>query len=367
MDKIFVTKSFLPPKAEYDDYIQKIFETHHLTNYGLLEAALQNKLSTYLNTKHICLTANGTLALMIALRHAGLSGKKVITTPFTYVATLSALLWEGCIPIFADIDQNTLCINPKSIKHILIKHPDAAGIVPVHVFGNACDTVGIQAICHKHNLTCIYDAAHAFGATLYNRSLMDYGDFAIGSFHATKLFHTVEGGCIISHTDQDQQNISLHHAFGHIQDDYYTLGINAKLSEIHAAMGLAILPHLPNIIAKRKKICDLYDDLLPLDILKRPHFHDDLDYNYAYYPIQFPDEASLCTVKMALEAHNIFPRRYFYPSLTTLSYLPTISKNCECPIADRTALTSLCLPLYPDLSEEKIKQITSIICAHIHT
>lgn len=186
----------------------------------------------------------------------------MITTAFSYVATLSALLWEGCTPVFADIDPETLCLSPESVRRALVAHPDAAGLLPVHVYGNACDVDGLENICREHGLACVYDAAHAFGSSLKGRSLLDFGDYSVCSFHATKLFHTVEGGCVVTHSKADQRRMELLRAFGHIGDTHLALGLNAKMSELHAAMGLCLLPHLEENIRLRAEICSRYDALL---------------------------------------------------------------------------------------------------------
>lgn len=358
---LFVTRSFLPPAEEYEVLLRQAFSNCQLTNHGPLENRLKNDLQKFLHVQNICLTSNGTLALMLAIRQSGLSGKKIITTPYTYVATLSALLWEGCIPIFADIDPHSLCIAPKSVEKILQEHPDCAGILAVHVYGNACEVEALDVLCHKHNLICIYDAAHTFGSTYLERSLLDFGDYAICSFHATKLFHSVEGGCIISHTEENAYNLHLLTSFGHIHDDHQMLGINTKMSELHAAIGLAVLPYIPNNIMIRKKLSLLYESLLPMERLTRPYLHDGLKYNYAYFPIIFESEACLLKVKKVLETNNIFPRRYFYPSLTTLPYLPTLTRKSLCPVADSIARCALCLPLYETLEPHYIEQIATII------
>ncbi|OXS28985.1 MAG: aminotransferase [Desulfovibrio sp. MES5] len=275
------------------------------------------------------------------------------------------MLWEGCTPVFADIDQDTLCLSPKSILETLQRHPDAAGIMPVHVYGNACDIEEIERICSDHSLVCIYDAAHAFGARYKGRSLLDYGDYAVCSFHATKLFHTVEGGCIVSHSEEQEHAIELLHAFGHIGDQHYSLGINGKLSELHAAMGLAVLPYIGEIMQSRSEVFGYYEEFLPKEGVARPTLQDGLQYNYAYFPVLFSSEAELLLIKSALEEANIFPRRYFYPSLTTLPYLPEISKKCLCPIADSIAPRVLSLPLYPGLQKGDVQRIAEILARNI--
>jgi len=362
---LFVTRSFLPPKEEYEILVRQAFENHHLTNHGPLETRLNNDLRDFLPTQHLCLTANGTLALMLALRQAGLSGKKVITTPYTYVATLSALLWEGCTPLFADIDPHSMCISPESIEKILKEHPDAAGVLAVHVYGNVCDVEALEALCNQHNLLCIYDAAHAFGTKYKGRSALDFGDYAACSFHATKLFHSAEGGCVVCHSKENAHQLHLLSSFGHSGDTHYTLGINVKMSELHAAMGLAVLPYVRANSLARQKISLQYEALLPMEAIKRPCLRDGLEYNYAYFPIIFESESCLLKAKKALEANNIFPRRYFYPSLTTLPYLPEITKKFSCPVAESIARRALCLPLHEALETQYVEQIAAIVRASL--
>jgi dTDP-4-amino-4,6-dideoxygalactose transaminase len=357
--RIFVTKAFMPAKEEFLKYVEKIFSSRSLTNQGELARELEDRLAAYLKTPHVLACANGTLALMMGLRLAALGGKKVVTTPFTYVATLSAIMWEGCIPVFADIDPETLCLSPESLRECLKLHPDVAGVVPVHIFGNACDVQAIEAICREHGIVCLYDAAQTFGASYGGRSLLAYGDYSICSFHATKVFHAVEGGCLVVHSQEDKHQAVLLRAFGHLGDEHYSLGFNAKLSELHAAMGLCLLDKAADNIAKRKAVSALYDAALPKRGLRRPALRPGLVYNYAYYPVIFDSEEVLLRVRDALRRENIFPRRYFFPALNTLPYLP--AREQSCPVAESVARRVLCLPLYGELEERAVAKIAAII------
>lgn len=363
-EDIFVTRSPLPPLAEYLRCVEDIFATRRLTNNQTYVHRLEESLGCFLKLPHVSLSVNGTAALQLALRLSGLAGKKVLTTPFTYVATLSALLWEGCTPVFADIDANTLCLAPEAVEEALSVHPDVAGLLPVHVYGNACDVDRLEQLSTKRGLLCMYDAAHAFGSVLNGRSLLAFGDYAACSFHATKLFHTVEGGCLVTHSIEDQRRVELLRAFGHIGDEHLALGINAKMSELHAAMGLCLLPLLAENIRLRAKICARYDALLTSTAararLRRPRLASGLAYNYAYYPVIFEGEAQLLRVKTALEAKHIHPRRYFYPALTELSYLPAASRS-PCPVAEDLSRRVLCLPLYAELRPEEVENISDIV------
>ena len=299
----------------------------------------------------------------------GLNGKTVITTPFTYVATLSALLWEGCTPLFADIDPESLCLSPGEAARQLEAHPEAAGLLPVHVYGNACDVNTLGAVARQGGLAVLYDAAHAFGSRLDGKSLFAFGDAATASFHATKLFHTVEGGCIVAHDPALKEELELLRAFGHRGDTHYSLGINAKLSELHAAMGLCLLPQLADTIAQRAVLTGLYDAALNLgpdgapnqEGMRRPRLAPGLDWNHAYYPVIFPDAGARARVTRALEARDIHPRRYFFPSLTRLPYV-----DCPpCPVAEDMAERVLCLPLWADMAPELVAEIADVTLASV--
>lgn len=359
-ERINVTKATLPPFAEYAQKLAEIFASHQLTNQSANVQKLEAELSSYLDSPALLACANGTLALQLAIRHLGLAGKKVITTPFTYVATVSALLWEGCEPVFADIDPGTLCMDPASVMAKLEEHPDVAGILPVHVFGNAADVDRLGEIATEHRLNILYDAAHAFGSRLHGRSLFSYGDAAIGSFHSTKLFHTVEGGCIATQNVEDRKSIHLRRAFGHVNDNHYCLGINAKMSELHAAMGLCLLPRIGELIRARAQKTALYDKLLDLENnskLRSIVLAPGLEWNHAYYPLIFESESALNRAMAALAAQNIHPRRYFYPSLTNLPYV----KPQPAPVANDIATRILCLPLWTEMEDEVAERTARII------
>lgn len=355
-----VTRAVLPPLEAYIDCVRDIFASRQITNQGVYARRLETSLAEYLNVPTLSLCANGTLALQVALRLLGLNGKKVITTPFTYVATVSALLWEGCTPVFADIDPATLCINPEEVARLLAEHPDTAGLLPVHVYGNACDVDRLAELANKHGLRVLYDAAHAFGSTLNGVSLFAWGDAAVSSFHATKLFHTVEGGCVITQRPDDKARLDLLRAFGHVGDDHRCVGINAKMSELHAAMGLCLLPAVANILTLRAEKAALYDKALRLgegSALRRPTLAPGLVWNYAYYPVILPDHASLVRTLAALSRREIHPRRYFYPSLTRLPYI----SSPPCPVAEDLAERVLCLPFWPEMDDSLIAEIAGVV------
>lgn len=355
-----VTESFLPPESEFISCLDNIFKTHNLTNQGPYVRKLEKDLKEFLNVAQLVACANGTLALQLAIRFTELAGKKVITTPFTYVATLSSLLWEGCEPIFADIDPETLCLEPAAVEQALAEHDDVAGIMPVHVFGNACDVNSFEALARKYNLKIVYDAAHAFGSRLCGKSLLDYGDASACSFHATKIFHSVEGGCVVTPDPKDSNKLTLLRAFGHRNDNHIQLGINAKMSELHAAMGLCVLKYTPGNLEKRAKLAKIYDELLDMansSSIKKPVLARNLVWNHAYYPVILQNEKTLGRLIVALNRENIYPRRYFFPSLTTLPYAP----KQRCPIADDIANRILCLPFWADIPEKTMEKVARIV------
>ncbi len=354
-DKIFVTKSFLPKFEDYTEILRGVFERGVLTNQGMLVQQLESKLESYLAVERLQYVCNGTAALQLALRALDLQGTEIITTPFSYVATSSSLLWEGCKPVFVDIEPEFYTINPNLIEDAIT--PNTKAILAVHVFGKSCAVESIDAIAKKHNLKIIYDGAHAFGTNYKGKSLLAYGDVCTLSFHATKLFHTVEGGGCVSLNSEINEKINLIKRFGHVQDDHYMLGINAKQSEFHAAMGLVNLRHVDNILASRKRICEWYTELL-YGYVTIPHSQLGCQWNYAYYPVLFISFEQREKVFAALEENDIYPRRYFYPSLNLLPYL---KETYSCPVSEDIAQRIACLPLYHDLLFESVEKIANII------
>jgi len=352
---INVTKTYLPPLEEYIEQLRKIWESGHVTNNGPLLLDLEEQLKQFLGVKHLFLTANGTLGLQIALKALEVTGR-VITTPFSYVATTGSLLWEQCTPVFADINESDFCIDPNRVESLLDEHTQA--ILAVHVYGYSCDVHALADLGERYSIPIIYDAAHAFGARLGENSLASYGDVSVLSFHATKLFHTVEGGAVITNDDNVARKIRLFRAFGHIGDEYFTIGINAKNSELHAAMGLCTLPHVQEMIEMRHRLSDAYDKLFSGLPVARPRSAEkDLIYNYAYYPVVFPNEAILLTAQSVLQSNGVIPRRYFYPSLNQLPY----RHGEKCPVAEDLSPRVLCLPLSHQVTPEIQRTIANII------
>lgn len=352
---INVTKAYLPPIEEYIEYLEKIWASSWLTNNGPLVQELEDKLKKYLGVKHLFFTSNGTIALQIAIKALGLKGE-IITTPFSYVATTTSILWENCNPVFVDINPKTFCIDHELVEQKIT--PNTEAILATHVYGIPCAVDEIEKIAQKYKLKIIYDAAHSFG-TIYNgKALASYGDISTLSFHATKLFHTIEGGAIITNDNEIARRINLFRSFGHIGDEYFSIGINGKNSEFHAAMGLCLIPRIHDFIEERKQLCALYDSILLSHNFIRPVIPEQTIYNYSYYPILFNDEDTLIKVKAELIKNGITPRRYFYPSLNKLPYINTMDK---CHNSDNYSQRVICLPLYIGLRTEEIEKICNII------
>ena len=352
---ITVTKTFLPPLIEYQKHLSKIWDKQWLTNRGPLLQELEEKLKNYLGINHILITNNGTIPLQIALKLLGKNGE-IITTPFSYVATTSAIFWENCTPVFVDIHKDYLCIDENKIEQAITTKTTA--ILATHVFGNPCNVEIIEKIAKKYKLKVIYDAAHCFGVKYKNKSIFEYGDISTCSFHATKVFHTAEGGAIFTKSKKLQHKVFYSHNFGHDGPSaFHGMGINAKTSELSGAMGLAVLDHIDYIFENRKRVCNYYDVNLNFDFLKTIKLRHKTNWNYCYYPIIFENEKKLLEILNKLNVSNIFPRRYFYPSLNTINYV----KGSKMPISENIASRILCLPLYAELSEKEQELIVSII------
>lgn len=350
-----VTKTFLPPQKEFNAILKRAWDKQWMTNRGELVLELEEKLKEYLQVPNIILTTNGTLPLQIALKTLGITGE-VITTPFSYVATTAVIVWEGCTPVFVDIDPEYLTIDETKIEAAITSKTQA--ILATHVFGNPCNVEAIDIIAKKHNLKVIYDAAHCFGVSYRGKSIFEYGDVSTCSFHATKIFHTGEGGAMFCQDEELYKRLYYHHNFGHKGHlEFQGLGINAKMSELQAAMGLALLPHFPQMLKERMTIIAIYDALLDLSKVSRLRIRKGADWNFAYYPVIFNSEEKLIFAESQLIDEQIFPRRYFYPSLNSLPYL------CfqPCPLAESISKRILCLPLYVGLKEVVVRKIFSII------
>ena len=351
---INVTRTYLPPIEEYIEKLKKVWETNWVTNQGPLTEELEKQLKEYLGVKNLLLVTNGTIALQIAIKALELKGE-IITTPFSYVATTTSILWENCTPVFCDIEDKTFCLDSDKIEKQITDKTSA--ILATHVYGFPCNILKIKSIADKHNLKVIYDGAHAFGVKINDESIFNYGDISTVSFHATKLFHTIEGGAIITSDSKLAEKMFLYRAFGHLDDEYFTIGINGRTSEFNAAMGLCNLPRVKNFIERRKEINLLYKSFLNTDRFKFPVILEDIYYNYSYFPVIFNSEENMLRIKDVLFKNNINARRYFYPSLNNLPYL---SGN-KCPVSEDIAGRVLCLPLYHELKNEDIRIISQII------
>lgn len=350
-----VTKTFLPPIDEYNNQVKRVWQNEWLTNRGKLIIELEEKLQHHLNTSNILITNNGTIPIQIALKLLA-NGGEVITTPFSYVATTASIVWENCKPVFVDITPNYLTIDETKIEAAIT--PKTTCILATHVFGNPCNVDAIETIAKKHNLAVIYDAAHCFGVNYNNQSLFNYGTISTCSFHATKLFHTAEGGAIFCNDIELRHKIYYSHNFGHNGPlNFFGLGINAKISELQAAMGLAVFPHINDIIDKRKQVVTAYDNLLDFNSVVKMQLRAGTNWNYSYYPVIFSSENKLLEVQKVLNESDIFPRRYFYPSLNTIEY----TQGNLMPISESIAARILCLPLYTTLNMIDVERIVNII------
>lgn len=350
-DKINVTKTFFPPLEEYHKQLERIWKNEWLTNRGELVKELEEKLKLYLQVPNIIVMNNGTVPIQIALKLLAKKGE-VITTPFSYVATSASIVWENCTPVFVDIHPEYLTIDETKIEQVITERTTC--ILATHVFGNPCNVDAIEQIAQKHQLKVIYDAAHCFGVKYKGQSIFNYGDVSTCSFHATKLFHTGEGGAAFCKNEELNNKIYYSHNFGHNGPlDFHGLGINGKISELQAAMGLSVLPYMEQILSGRKKVVDYYNEHLQNTNIQQLKIREETECNYSYYPVIFESEAKLLQAQKKLNDNNIIPRRYFYPSLNTISYL----NKAEMPISESVAKRILCLPLYPNISEIALSKI----------
>lgn len=356
-DKILINRPFLPSREQFDALVDGIWERNWLTNNGPLVQEFEAKTASYLKVPALSAVGNGTLALQLAYRALGIRGE-VVTTPFTYIATSSSLIWEGSQPVFADIDRDTFTVSVSALKSCITDKTQA--LCFTHVFGNPCDVEAIEAIAKRAGIPVIYDAAHAFGVTYKGKGLLSYGDAATISFHATKLFHTVEGGGIVTGSDALRDKVNWMRGFGHDGPDrYHGVGINAKMSEMHAAMGLANFGHVNAILESRRANADGYRAQLGGQRgLSFQQIRAETEPNDAYFPVLFDSETTALRVKQALAEHHIFARRYFYPSLDTLE---GIGMAGHCPVSRDVAASILCLPTYHDLSPDTITRICEIV------
>lgn len=364
MSNVYVTSPLLPPLEEFIPYLEQIWQNKYLTNGGQFHQQLEQALADYLGVKYLSLFSNGTLALLTALQTLRITGE-VITTPYSFVATSHSLLWNGLTPVFADIDPITCNIDPNKIEQLIT--PATSAILPVHCYGIPCDVERIQSIADAWGLKVIYDAAHAFGVKQDGQSLLNFGDLSILSFHATKVFNTFEGGAIICQDARMKQRIDYLKNFGFAGETTVVApGINAKMNEVQAAFGLVQLQHIDGALAARKRIYERYCTLLgDIPGIKLFHAPDNVEWNHSYFPIlvepSYPvDRDSLYE---ALKAKDIYSRRYFYPLISSFSmyrHLPSARPE-NLPVADEIAAKVLCLPIFPDLSEDDLLRVVAVV------
>jgi len=349
---------------EFIPYLATIWDSRILTNGGSMHQALEKALCAYLGVKHIALFANGTLALVTALQALRITGE-VITTPYSFVATGHSLLWNGIKPVFVDIDPNTLNLDPAKVEAAIT--PQTTAIMPVHCYGNPCDVQAIEAIADNYNLRVIYDAAHAFAVRDEGGSILRHGDLSVLSFHATKVFNTFEGGAIICPDAKTYQRIGHLKNFGFVNETTVVApGINGKMSEINAAFGLLQLQYIDRALTRRKEIDALYRQrLADLPGLQGIELHGQSFANHAYFPVLVGEGFGVSRDQLyeRLRAQNIMVRRYFYPLISDFPMyrgLPSAAP-ASLPVAQAISHSVLCLPIYPDLTDDEVEAICALI------
>jgi dTDP-4-amino-4,6-dideoxygalactose transaminase len=352
---INVTKPFLPPQVEYEMALKEIWRRGWLTNNGPLVNELEMNLKNFLNVKHLLYLSNGTIALQIAIKALDLKGE-ILTTPFSYVATTSTIVWENCTPIFVDIDPETLNINPRLIEAAIT--PKTVAILATHVYGNPCDIEAIEDIAQRRNLKVIYDGAHCFGSKYKGKSVFEYGDVCTTSFHATKIYHTIEGGAVMTQSADLTRKMSLMRNFGHDGPEHFEgVGVNGKNSEFHALMGVVNLRYIEEVMEKRKRQSQFYAEKLQTLDVQKVRVLPKAEPNFAYYPIVFKSESDLLKATTMLNTHWIYPRRYFFPSLNKLNYVG----HQTCPVCEDISPRVMCLPLYHELTDEELAFICRLL------
>lgn len=356
---INVTKPYLPNIEDYIKHLKCIWQTSYLTNNGPLHQVLEKKLASFLSLSDLCIVNNCTSGLLMSLNDIE-TGGEIITTPFSFVATTSSILWSKLKPVFCDIDKDFFFIDTEKIEKLIT--PKTKAVLATHVFGNTGNIDNLEYICQKHNIKLIFDAAHCFGVDYKNKSILEYGDISILSFHATKLYHTIEGGAIYSKNQNDMQKFKCMRNFGIENYEIIEIGINSKMSEFCCAMGLCNLDNIEKITINIKKIYNLYNDALAKlyseNKLIKFKINPNLKWNYSYYPIIFNEEIDLLKCLDALKKHNIMPKRYFYPSLNILKF---IDNNNTMKISEDISRRILCLPFYYGLEENTINLISDKI------
>lgn len=362
---VYVTEPFLPPLDEFQEYLKDIWKSKWLTNNGKYHQLFEQALCDYLGVKHVSLFSNGTLALVTALQVFKISGE-VITTPFSFVATTHSLWWNNIQPVFVDIDPQTFNLDANKIEAAIT--PKTTAILPVHVYGNPCNVKKFQEIADTYGLKLIYDAAHAFRVKIDGTSIANFGDLSVLSFHATKVFNTFEGGAIVCHNEKTKKRIDYLKNFGFANEiTVVEPGINAKMNEFQAALGLLQLKYINSSIEKNKQIAFTYRKALNgISGIKILEDISGVAHNYSYFPILIDKEKygkSRDDVYEYLKKHNIFTRRYFYPLISQFPAYRGLESAKEglMPVAEKVAREVLCLPIYPTLDESKVLSISNLI------
>lgn len=346
----------MPPMEDYVALIKRIWDSRILTNNGTMLTALEKELTERFSVRHAILVSNGTLALQLAIQALNLEGK-ILTTPFSYIATVNSILWEKCTPVFCDINEETFCVDPETLTKS-IRHNDVNGILLTNVFGNTGPIDSLIKVAHDNNLRIIFDSSHCFDVKYKNNSVFNYGDISTLSLHATKIFQTGEGGVVFTNNEMIASKIKLLRNFGHVgTNDFSMLGINAKMSEIHAAVGLANLPYISNHITSRKNIVENYRNNLN-NSYRFQSFDVTIQQNYSYFPILVKNERRLIEIKDAMESNKIECRRYFFPSLNTLNF---ITHSQKMPVSENISSRILCLPLYPEMTVQENEKVINIL------
>ncbi len=353
------SRPFLPPHEEYSRYTQGIWQRQWLTNNGPLVQEFEAKIAAYLGVKFVSYLSSATTGLQCILRSLPRGGE-IVTTPFSYVATAGAVFWEGFTPVFADIEADTLAINPEKAAALISNNTRA--ILTTHVYGLPANVTALQALADQHGIPIFYDGAHAFGVVHDERSLLSYGEYSVLSLHATKLFHTANGGLVVSRNEEGKKRIDAYRNFGHEGPNHFpNPGINGKNSEFHAALGLAMLPYADALLEKRRTQWNNYRDLLkelPSSSFLSPA--PNTLHNGAYFPLLYFKSSKTTAIIAALAAEGIEARRYFYPALNTIAYMA----GAPCPVAEKLSASAFCLPLHHHLSESEQERIAHIVLKH---
>ena len=357
-EPIYVTRPNLPNREKLFGYLEGALDRRQLTNNGPLVQELSARLSAYLGVSNLVLVANGTVALDLAIRLADFSGE-VLTTPFSFPATSSALIWTGRTPIYVDIAEDSFNLDP-NLARIAIER-QRCSLLATHVYGNPCDVLALQNLAAEYDVSLVYDAAHAFGVEMSNKSVLEWGDVSILSFHATKTFNTLEGGALVCRDSEMFDKAKRMINFGFNDSGFVDqIGVNGKMNEFEAAVGLTLLDDIDHYIAEQKSVSLAYRDNLSPDVMHQRIHQDASHLNYGYVPVCFPDENTCTEAMNRMLSENIFPRRYFYPSLDTVE---AFGQSPNCRVSQDIASRILCLPSYAGLQLGTIEEISSMVNA----